>query len=442
MDINILKETLQMAGVTGAGGAGFPSYAKLNTNADTVILNCAECEPLLKLHRQLLEENAEEILYALSVVCESIGAKEFVVGIKKAYHGALNSVKSEISRYKNGRIHLLDEIYPSGDEIVLTYNVTGKIVPPGGLPIDVGVVVYNVETAYDIYNAVKLGKKVTHKYVTIAGEVKNPQTLRVPLGTKFSELIKLCGGKTTDDTALIQGGPMTGRLAAENDTVCKTTNALLVLPSEHYLISKRNQKTTISVKRAMSACCQCKTCTEMCPRNLLGHPISPSDFMKSLTSMQANTEALVNTMYCSQCGLCEMYACPQGLSPATLIGIYKDGLRKNGIRPQKLNAPDKARYERDYRQTPMKRLMGRLDVLSYDTLCPINDLDIKPKKVKISLSQGIGAPSCPIVKPGDRVSVGTEIAEPKENALSIALHSSIDGIVTDITDKYIVISAK
>jgi len=442
MDINILKETLQKAGVTGAGGAGFPSYAKLNTNADTVILNCAECEPLLKLHRQLLEENAEEILYALSLICECIGAKEFVVGIKKAYHGTLNSVKSEISRYKNARIHLLDEIYPSGDEVVLTYNVTGKIVPPGGIPIDVGVVVFNVETVFNIYNAVKLGKCVTHKYVTVAGEVKNPQTLRVPLGTKFSELIKLSGGKTLDNTALIQGGPMTGMLTTENDTVSKTTNALLVLPSEHYLISRRNQKTTISVKRAMSACCQCKTCTEMCPRNLLGHPISPSEFMKSLTSMQADTEALVNTMYCSQCGLCEMYACPQGLSPASLIGIYKSGLRKNGVRPEKLKAPESARFERDYRQTPMQRLMGRLDVMSYDVPSPINDLDINPKKVKISLSQGIGAPSEPTVKTGDTVNVGSEIAKPKDNALSIALHSSIDGIVTDITDKYIIISSK
>ena len=300
MDIAKLKDILQNAGVTGAGGAGFPSYAKLNKNADVVILNCAECEPLLKVHRQLLAVYASEIINTMSMITEVIGAKEFAVGIKKEYTEAVEAVKTEIKDYKNGRIHLLNEVYPSGDEVILTYDVTKRLVPPGGIPIDVGVIVYNVETVLNIYNAVKLGKNVTHKYVTVAGEVHKPQTVKVPIGTKFSTLLEFCGGKTVSDTALIQGGPMTGRKATENDTVTKTTNAVLVLPNEHYLINKRNQKVTMSVKRAMSACCQCKTCTEMCPRNLLGHPINPGDFMRSLTSDIANTNVLLNTQYCSR----------------------------------------------------------------------------------------------------------------------------------------------
>ena len=442
MDINILKETLQKAGITGAGGAGFPAYAKLNTTADTLILNCAECEPLLKLHRQLLEEDADTILSALSEICKITGIKEFVIGIKHSYKNALESVNAEIGSYKNARVHILDEIYPSGDEVVLTYNVTKRIVPPGGIPIDVGVVVYNVETVLNIYNALNENKGVTHKYVTVAGEVKNPLTLKVPIGTKFSQLLEISGGKTIEDTAIIQGGPMTGKLSSESQTVSKTTNAVLVLPKEHCLISNRTRKTTISIKQAMSTCCQCKTCTEMCPRNLLGHPISPSDFMKSLTSLNADTNALLNTMYCSQCGVCEAYACPQGLSPATLIGIYKDGLRKNSIRPQKLEAPKSVRPEREYRQLPMYRLENRLDVLQYDKPAPLSDITIKPKKVKIALSQSIGAPSVPCIKKGDKVNAGDMIATPAENALSIALHASIDGVVTDVTDSFIVISSK
>ncbi len=442
MEINILKKTLQMAGVTGAGGAGFPAYAKLNSNADTIILNCAECEPLLKLHRQLLEQNAAEILSALSLVCDTLGIKEFVIGIKKSYKGALSAVEAEIEDYKNGRIHILDEIYPSGDEIVLTYNVTKRIVPAGGIPIDVGVIVYNVETMLNIYNAVKGSANVTHKYVTVAGEVKSPMTFKVPLGTRFSYLIELCGGKTCEDTALIQGGPMTGKLAKESDTVSKTTNAILVLPKEHCLISNRNQKMTISVKRAMSACCQCKTCTEMCPRNLLGHPISPSDFMRSITSMRADTNALLNTFYCSQCGVCEAYACPQGLNPATLIGEYKLGLRKNSLKPEKLAPPKGVRAERKYRQIPMQRLLQRLDIKDYDVPSPLSDTVVRPTKVKIALSQGIGAPAMPTINVGDKVHAGDVIAKPAENALSLALHSSVDGKISDITDKHIVISAK
>ncbi len=442
MDINNLKQILLEAGVTGAGGAGFPTHAKLNTNADTIILNCAECEPLLKLHRQILRENAPEILEIFSLICKTMKAKEFVIAIKESYSATLEAVGSEIDDYPNGRIHILEEIYPSGDEVVLTYNVTGRIVPAGGIPIDVGVVVFNVETILNSYHAVKNATSVTHKYVTVAGEVNNPSTLRVPLGTKFSYLIELCGGKTCEKTGLIQGGPMTGRLAKESDTVTKTTNAVLVLPKEHNLISNRNQKTTISVKRAMSACCQCKTCTEMCPRNLLGHPISPSDFMRSLTSMRADTQALLDTQYCCQCGLCEAYACPQGLSPATLIGEYKLGLRKNGIKPEKLAAPKAARFERKYRQVPMQRLLQRLGVVDYDIDAPISDLEVKPKKVKISLSQSIGAPSVPICKVGDIVKAGDMIAKPCDGALSLALHSSIDGEIKEITDKFIIITAK
>ena len=442
MDINNLTKQLKDAGITGAGGAGFPSYAKLNTSADTVILNCAECEPLLRVHRQLLAEYAYEIISTLDLICSTIGAKEFIIGIKEEYELALSAAKDEIKSFQNGRIKLLREVYPAGDEDILTYEATGRIVPAGGIPLDIGVVVYNVETVLNIYKAIKLKQNVTHKYVTITGEVNFPRTLRVPIGTKFSNLIEMCGGLKSEGVSLIQGGPMTGRKASLNTTVTKTTNAVIVLPVDHYLINKRNQKITISIKRALSACCQCKTCTEMCPRNLLGHPISPSDFMRSLTSNIADAKALVNTQYCSQCGLCEMYACPQGLSPAMLIGIYKSKLKANGIPFTKLDTPEKVRDERDYRQVPMSRLIQRLDIEKYNINAPLYEEEVNVKKVKIALSQSIGAPSVPIVKIGDTVCEGDVIAKAEESALSLPLHSSINGTVTDITDSFIIISNK
>ena len=257
MDINNLTKQLKDAGITGAGGAGFPSYAKLNTSADTVILNCAECEPLLRVHRQLLAEYAYEIISTLDLICSTIGAKEFIIGIKEEYELALSAAKDEIKNFQNGRIKLLREVYPAGDEDILTYEATGRIVPAGGIPLDIGVVVYNVETVLNIYKAIKLKQNVTHKYVTITGEVNFPRTLRVPIGTKFSNLIEMCGGLKSEGVSLIQGGPMTGRKASLNTTVTKTTNAVIVLPVDHYLINKRNQKITISIKRALSACCQC-----------------------------------------------------------------------------------------------------------------------------------------------------------------------------------------
>ena len=332
MKINELKTLLQNAGVVGAGGAGFPSYAKLNEAADTIILNCAECEPLLKLHRQVMEKYAFEILSALDTVCEAVGADRAIIAIKPSYKAAVESVKAQLKNFKKITIGLLPEIYPAGDEVVTIYETTGRVVGPGKLPISIGVIVYNVETMLNAYKAVTAGAGVTHKYITVTGEVKNPITLHVPIGITVGEVLKLAGGTTIKDYALISGGPMTGNIVSESDVITKTSNAILVMPPDQYIIKKRQTRQSISVKRAMSACCQCRMCTDLCPRNLLGHPIEPSKLMRSLSSgTTADTEPYLGTFFCSACGLCEMYSCFQGLAPRTLISAVKGGLRKGGI---------------------------------------------------------------------------------------------------------------
>ncbi len=440
MDISNLKKILQQTGVAGAGGAGFPTYAKLSEKAEVIILNCAECEPLLRVHRQVMAKNAEKIVSALALMTEALGAKEFVIAVKGAYKSTVDAVSYALTDQKKGRLHLLKEVYPAGDEVVLVYDTLGKVVPAGGLPLDVGALVLNVETALNVYNAVSEGKPVTHKYLTVTGEVKTPKTVLAPIGASFSDIIALCGGVTADDFAIIHGGPMTGRLADINTTVTKTSNAIIVLPKNHYLIGKRTQKVTISVKRALSACCQCQTCTDLCSRNLLNHPIDPAAFMKCITGGHAEVKPLVSTLYCSSCGLCEMYSCPQGLSPATLIGMYKSKLRKNGLGPEKHEIPLDAKKERSGRLVPMERLIGRLDITKYDVDAPLDEAPLSLKKLRIALSQHIGAPSEPCVKKGDKVKSGDIIGNAKEGALSLPLHSPISGIITDVTEKAIIIN--
>ena len=440
MDISKLKEILKQSGVAGAGGAGFPTYAKMSEKAEYIILNCAECEPLLRVHRQIIAEYAEEIMEALSLLCEVLGAKEFIVAVKGAYENAVNAVKNALPDHKKGRLHLLREIYPAGDEVILVYDTIKRVVPAGGLPLDVGAAVINVETSLNIYRAVFEGKNVTHKYITVTGEVKNPQTVLAPIGMKFSDLIASCGGKTIEDIAIIHGGPMTGRLSDVTGTVTKTSNAIIVLPKNHYLIGKRTQKITIGVKRAMSACCQCQSCTDLCSRNLLNHPIDPAAFMRCMSSGETNVPALVNTLYCSGCGLCEMYSCPQGLSPATLIGIYKSKLRKNGLKPEALPVPEDAKSDRDGRLVPMHRLISRLDIVQYDHDAPLTESEIKASKLKVSLTQSIGAPPVPVVKKGDAVKKGDMIADAAKDALSLPVHAPMDGIIGEITDKSITIT--
>lgn len=439
MDMKELSNILQQSGIVGAGGAGFPTYAKLNENAETIILNCAECEPLLRLHRQLLEKHAREIVETFYMMGQTMGSKDIVIGIKKAYKKAIEALNEVIGDYEGVRLGLLDEVYPAGDEVVLIYEVTGKVVSPGGLPIQCGVAVFNVETVYNVYRAIKKNTPVVDKLVSVVAEVNNPVTVRVPLGCTIEEVVALAGGTTTKNAIYFIGGPMMGNIGTGSQPVTKTTNAILVLPEDHLIINKKKSKASIDMKRAAACCCQCTMCTDLCPRNRLGHPIEPHKFMLAATCKDVqDPNIFLNTMFCSSCGLCEMYSCMQGLSPRSLMAEYKAGLRAAGIKPPQGVIPKPVGGEREYRKVPMERLMARLDLTKYNKEAPLNDDVVDMKKVRILLSQHIGAPATAIVKVGDTVERGQMIAEPGKG-LSVAIHASISGTVTEVSDKYVVI---
>ena len=427
-------------GIVGSGGAGFPAYAKLNAAADTVILNCAECEPLFKVHRQLLAQNAEKILMTLCEIADSLGASNAIVAIKPAYTDAVNAVKELLPKFKKIKLSYLPEIYPAGDEVITVYETTGRVVAPGALPITVGCVVYNVETVYNLYRAWKEDKPVTHKYITVAGEVKTPCTLRVPLGMTYGELIKLAGGTTCEDYALIAGGPMTGRLTVTGDVVTKTSNALLVMPKDSKIIQKRLTPITINTKRAMAACCQCRMCTDLCSRHLLGQPIEPHKVMRAVASgAPKQLDALMGVFSCSSCGLCEMFSCGQGLSPRSIISEVKAELLKNGVTPKKGIEPKPINEDIEYRQVPMSRLVARMGLKKYDVPAPLVDVEITANKLKVMLAQGIGAPSALGLKKGDAVKAGQLLGAYSEDKLGVSVHAPMDGIVAEATESYVII---
>ena len=439
MNIKELGSILRDNGIVGAGGAGFPTYAKLNENAKTIILNCAECEPLLRLHRQLLEKHAREIVETFHMMGETMGSTDIVIGIKRAYKNAIEALNAVIGDYSNVRLGLLDEVYPAGDEVVLIYEVTGKVVRPGGLPIECGVAVFNVETVYNVYRAIHKEMPVVDKLVSVVAEVNNPVTVRVPLGTTIEEVVELAGGKKIKNAVYFIGGPMMGRIGSGLEPVTKTTNAVLVLPEDHLIIQKKKRKASIDLKRAAASCCQCTMCTDLCPRNRLGHPIEPHKFMRAATCKDVqDTNSFVNTMFCSSCGLCEMYSCMQSLSPRSLMADYKAGLRAAGVRPPQGVIPEPVGKEREYRKVPMERLMARLDLTKYNKEAPLNDKVVGVPKVRIPLSQHIGAPAVSIVSVGDKVKRGQMIAQPADG-LSVAIHASICGTVTAVSDKFVVI---
>ncbi len=441
MDIKQLSATIKNIGVVGAGGAGFPTYAKLDERADTIILNCAECEPLLKLHRQLLEQHASQILSTFAMVAETVGANEAIIGIKAEYRQTIEAMEAVIENYPRLRIHKLPSAYPMGDEVVLIYECTGRQVRPGGLPIETGVTVFNVETMYNVYRGINENTPVVDKVISVVGEVSNPVTVRAPLGTPLSEVVAKAGDITCKDPKIIVGGPMMGRFGRLSDPVTKTTNAILVLPKDHYLVRRMEAPISIDLRRAASVCCQCQMCTDLCPRHALGHPIQPHLFMRSAANRDfRNTNAFINTFFCCGCGVCEMYACPQGLAPRTLITNYKNGLRQGGVKAPADVTAAPVPESRAFRRVPEGRLEARLGLSRYNVAAPLDDSVIDVRRVTERLSQHIGAPAKAVVAVGDKVTRGQVIAEPGQG-LSVPIHASITGTVSMVTEQVVEITA-
>ena len=198
------------AGILGAGGAGFPTHVKINCKAEFVLANGAECEPLLRVDQQVMQYFAADVVRGIRAVKEFTGAKRAVICLKEHYHAAVAALQEVLKDADDVELHLLQGYYPAGDEQQIVYEVTGRVVPTGGLPLDVGAVVCNVSTLTNIAAALD-GKKVTEKYVTVGGAVKNPVTLRVPVGISLQELMDAAGGPTCDCKYII-GGPCMGRV--------------------------------------------------------------------------------------------------------------------------------------------------------------------------------------------------------------------------------------
>ena len=296
----------------------------------------------------------------------------------------------------------------------------------------------------DYFNCLTVGsvmKPVTDKFVSVVCEVKNPVTVRVPLGITLDEVVEKAGGSTLRNPVYLVGGPMMGRIGRGSEPVTKTTNAILVLPEDHPIITGKDRSPSIDLKRAASICCQCNTCTDLCPRHNLGHPIDPARFMRAASNQDfQDLNPYINAAFCSMCGVCEMYACPQSLSPRTLLADMKGGLRKMGVKPPQNAAASPVQQSREYRKVPEKRLMARLGLTRYDEDAPMNEELVSAKQVRILLSQHIGAPAKAIVKEGDAVVRGQMIAGPG-SGLSNAIHASISGRVTEVTDRYVAVTA-
>ncbi len=442
MEFEKLSELVFDAGIVGAGGAGFPTHKKLAKGVKQIVVNAAECEPLMMVDHHVLAKHFGSVVKALNLLIDVLGAEEAIIGIKgKNMHLLDKRIVDEIKGTKV-KIHEIPDIYPAGDEVVLVYETTGKIIPEGSIPLMVGVIVLNAETVYNIYSAVEKGEKVTKKYVSIGGDVDHDVIVRAPIGITIRELLETAGYTNFEGKAVINGGPMMGKLVdLENDVVTKTTKGLLIFPKTHPVIQRIKMPVNIAMKRASAACCNCTMCTDLCPRYLLGYNLEVHKTVRAASHGEVkDTEAFLQNALCCGCGVCSVIACQQGILPSKLSMEIKGSLGKFGLRRENNIQPQAAREIRSARLVSSNKLIDRLGIRKYvkDKVEKI-DTVFSPSTVYIELKQHVGKPASAVVKVGDRVSRGQAVAVTAYEDLGTCMHASIDGTVKEITDRCVVI---
>lgn len=426
-------DQIQSCGVVGAGGAGFPTHVKLKAQADTIILNAAECEPLLHKDKELLRAYPEQILAGLETARGLVGAGSAVVGIKGKYHDVIDVLAPKLPAKM--RIQALSDSYPAGDEFILVYDVTRRIIPPGKIPLAVGCVVINVETALNIAR----GKPVIEKFLTVAGAVKSPATVRVPVGTSFAEAIELAGGANVPSPVVLVGGTMMGRYSDNlSEPITKTTGGLIVLGRDHPLVHRYTLPWKAIKTIGAAACDQCNFCTYFCPRWLLGHPIEPHRAMRSLGFNMVGQPNVIGTLFCCECNLCTMMACPEDLDPKNVCTTNKRQLMSEGTKWAVEADPNRAALHLENRRVPIGRLIRKLGLSKFVNQGPLLSADHKPAKVVLPLKQHAGAPAKATVSVGDRVNAGDVIARPADGALGAVIHASINGRVTSVNESIVI----
>lgn len=434
-----LAQLVKNNGVVGAGGAGFPTHVKLQSKVEYLLVNGAECEPLMHKDRELMTHFAKDVVAGIELAREAVGASKTVIGIKEKNAKAIAALQQAIDG-KNISLHLFGDFYPVGDEYELVYGVTGRLIPPQGLPLDVGCVVNNVETFYNIYHAGQ-NRPVTQTLITIAGMVKKPVTLFVPVGMLVRDVLELAGGTTVQEFGLMESGLMMGKpIHSLEQPVTKTTGGIIVLPKDHNLIQRYNTPLQVMHRIGHSACDQCSYCTELCPRYLLGYDIQPHLVMRSLGFTEMGGKLWNKyAQLCCQCGICTLYSCPEALFPREACVTGMTEMRKAGKGRWEGSREVKVHPMKDSRRVPLKQLMNRLGVTRYDAEAEFEALEVRPDIVDIPLKQHVGEPAAAVVKKGEKVKTGQLIGDIPDSKLGARIHASIDGIVKEVTEKSIII---
>ena len=441
-----IATAVKQAGVIGAGGGGFPTHVKLQAKVDTVVANGSECEPLLATDKTYLKQKAHLVVHGLHLAMQATGAKQGFVAVKGHYKDVVSAVETAVREMGEKdhpvKVSLLENYYPAGDEFMLVKDVTGRVMPEGGIPLNVGVVVNNVITLAQVAEAVS-GKPVTHRHITVAGEVKRPCVVSAPIGAAYEDILAVAGGMTVKDAAVIDGGPMMGRVVTDlKSGIGKTTSGILVLPGKHFVVETKLRTISDEMKKSRSACCQCFRCTDLCPRNSLGHELFPHMTMRTVDYNSAEPAKHVTSAFlCSQCGMCEMVACDvMKLSPRRIFAEYRKRLIQRGVKNPHTRSGFGARENYDWGKVSIPIVLKKLGLEQY--VGPKEFVgEVNVSRVRIPLTRHTGAPSKAVVGSGQQVRMCDLVAEAPAEKLGASYHASIKGRVLEVNDEFVEIGA-
>ena len=319
-----LIAAIRASGLVGLGGAGFPSHVKLNTPPDkpidTLIINAAECEPYITVDYRECLENSWDIMGAVYTLADLLGLKNVVIAVEDNKPEAIRVLKAIADDDNEDddvvKLMTLKSRYPQGAEKMMVLSATGRKVPAGGLPADVGCIVMNVASAAFISRYLKSGKPLTSRSVTVSGDcIRNPMNVRVPIGTNVGEIIDFCGGFTEEPYKILSGGPMMGQaLVSTNVPLLKSNNAVLAF-------SKRG-----AGMKPDRDCIRCGRCHAACPMGLV-----PAQIVKYAARRDAEELARLGVSVCMECGSCA-FSCPAGEPLVQHMRLAKEIMREAGVK--------------------------------------------------------------------------------------------------------------
>ena len=308
-------ERIRLAGIVGLGGAGFPTAVKLSpkTQLDTLVINGAECEPYLNCDYRLMIENTDDIYRGIKYAARALNIKRIVIGIEANKPDAIKAFE----KYTDLEVVVLKKQYPMGSEKHLIYCTTGRKVPCGKMPFDVGCCVQNIKTVIAIKHAIEDNKALSSTVLTVSGGgIKTPKNLRIQIGTPLEDVIEYCGGVLDETVKIVAGGPMMGKVMIGTKSYTRKTNSGYLFLTE--------KETSVS---APTNCINCAECAKNCPMRLM--PMYIEAFAQSGDYEKAEKYGAMN---CIECGSCA-YNCPAKRSLVQSISMAKTKIKemkKNG----------------------------------------------------------------------------------------------------------------